>query len=89
MKSTANVRPTPTPTDAELAHQVKHFLNKNRGGCQRVGVRVDAGAVKLTGSVGSFFLRQVAIALAKQVSGVRHVLDEVKVDSDETAIGMR
>lgn len=89
MKSTAHVQPTANPTDAELAHQVKHLLNKSRGGCQRVGVHVDAGAVRLSGSVGSFFLRQVAIGLAKQLSGVRHVLDELKVDSDEAVIGKR
>jgi osmotically-inducible protein OsmY len=89
MKSTADVRPTANPIDAELAHQVKHFLNKSRGGCQRVEVQVDSGAVRLTGSVGSFFLRQAAIALAKQVSGDRHVLDELRVDSAEAVIGKR
>lgn len=71
------------PADAELVRQVKHTLSASRGGFQRIEVQVHATAVRLTGSVASFFRRQVAIALAKQVSGIRHVLDELEVECNE------
>ncbi|WP_391484821.1 BON domain-containing protein [Anatilimnocola aggregata] len=71
--------------DAELAHQVKRSLNTNRSGFQRIDVQVDAGAVRLTGLVRSYFLRQVAVSITKQVSGVRQVLDELAVDCNEGA----
>ncbi len=46
------------------------------------GVRCNAkqGVLKLTGSVGSFYLKQVAIGTARRLKGVHAVLDEIVVD---------
>jgi osmotically-inducible protein OsmY len=66
--------------DTDLARNVRQFLDTHRNGFQRVSIRSEKGTVRLSGHVGSFFLRQMAIAMAKRVAGVRHVVDDLKVD---------
>lgn len=83
----ADARPSADATDAHLARQVRLFLSANRASCSRISVRVEEGTVRLSGSVRSFFLRQTAIALAKQLAGVRYVVDDLEVDLEE--IGAR
>jgi osmotically-inducible protein OsmY len=66
--------------DADLARNVRLFLGAHRNGFQRITVWAESGTVRLSGPVGSFFLRQMAIAMAKRVAGVRHVVDDLEVD---------
>jgi osmotically-inducible protein OsmY len=68
--------------DADLAKNVGLCLNGIRGGFQRIGVSASGGTVKLTGFVGSFYLRQLAVETTKHVAGVRHVLDDLEVDPE-------
>jgi len=39
--------------------------------------------VRLSGPIRSILLRQLAIALSKQVVGVRRVVDDLEVDREE------
>lgn len=66
--------------DADLARNVRLFLGTHRNGFRRISVWAESGTVRLSGPVGSFFLRQMAIAMAKRVAGVRHVVDDLEVD---------
>jgi hypothetical protein len=45
-----------------------------------VSVRANDGVVELTGVVPSFYLRQLAIACARRVAGVRAVIDQIYVE---------
>jgi osmotically-inducible protein OsmY len=40
---------------------------------------VDESNIRLAGSVNSFYSRQLAVAAAKHVAGVRHVIDDISV----------
>ncbi len=67
-------------TSPELARKVKLFLHSHRKGFERIKVREDCGVITLSGHVGSFYLRQLAIALARRVAGVQRVTDVLQVD---------
>ena len=83
MNSAAKAQPCSEATDADLRERCIVRLVANRNGCSRIVVRVEEGSVRLSEPVRSFFLRQTAIALAKQVAGVRQVIDDVEVDGEE------
>jgi osmotically-inducible protein OsmY len=68
------------PADVVLAMQVREKLAATRRNLGDVAVIVDAGHVHLRGRVPSYRLRQVAIENARRVSGVRQVVDELRVD---------
>ena len=85
MESVADARSSADVANTELAKKVRLFLNANRTGFRGVGVWADEGTVRLSGSLRSFFLRQMAVALAKRVAGVRHVLDDLEVDLEEVS----
>jgi len=70
-------------TDADLARTVRLALCANRNGCSRIKVWADNGTVRLSGPIRSILLRQLAIALSKQVVGVRRVVDDLEVDREE------
>ena len=80
MNTATKAQPCSEATNADLARTVHRALCANRNGCRRIVVRVEEGIVRLSGPVHSFFLRQIAIALAKQVVGVRQVIDDLEVD---------
>ena len=80
MKRIADAQTTADATTFGLAERVKGFLNARRGGCSRVSVGAERGTIRLSGPVGSFFLRQMAVELAKQVDGVGDVVDDLQVD---------
>ena len=80
MNTAAKSQARSEATNADLARTVHPALCANRNGCSRIVVRVEEGTVRLSGPVRSFFLRQMAIALAKQVVGVRQVIDDLEVD---------
>ena len=83
MRPIADVQPTADTVDAELAKKVQLFLSANRRGFRRVSVCAEGETVRLAGPVDSFYLRQMAAALAKRVAGVRHVVDDLEVDQEE------
>jgi len=68
-------------TDTELAKKVQLFLSGNRRGLSRIDVYAEQGSVKLSGTVWSFFLRQLAVSVAKRVTGVHGVIDDLLVDT--------
>lgn len=80
-KPIANSGPVAEITDIELANNVRLFLSGNRRGLSQITVFAEQGTTKLSGSVASFFLRQMAISLAMKVAGVRRVVDDLEVDS--------
>jgi len=45
----------------------------------------DRGTVKLSGPMNSFYLRQLAISLARRLPGVLHVVDDMHVVLNQVA----
>lgn len=86
MRPSVDVQPTADTADAELAKKVQLFLSANRRGFRRVSVWAEGETVRLSGPVESFYLRQLAAALAKRVAGVRYVLDDLEVDQKRLAL---
>ena len=66
--------------DDELAKRVSRQLMARMRDLGKLRVQADQGTVCLSGPVGSYYLRQVAIASAMGVAGVRHIADEMQVD---------
>ncbi len=83
MKPIPDVCPAVDAADTELAKKVQHLLIASRGGYRWVNVQAEAGTVRLLGPVRSFFLRQLAVVLAKQVIGVRNVIDQLEVEREQ------
>jgi osmotically-inducible protein OsmY len=70
---------------AELAQRVRLALRATRRELARISVTAEAGTIRLAGSVGSFYAKQVAISAARQVAGVTTVIDELDVDEEAEA----
>ncbi len=87
MKPTADAQPLADAYDVDLARRVLLLLGANRTGFRRITVWAEERTVSLSGSVRSFFDRQSAVALAKQVVGVRRVVDNLVVDPGELGNG--
>lgn len=83
MKPLEVTRSYPDTTDTDLARNVRLVLSTNRSGYRSIRIRAEGGTVRLFGSVDSFFLRQMAIALAKQTVGVCHIVDDLEVETEE------
>jgi osmotically-inducible protein OsmY len=56
----------------QLSAKHHYELSKLLVSCRR-------GIVRLSGSVSSFHVRQLALAVTIQVEGVRHIVDEIHV----------
>lgn len=67
------------PIDVDLAERVRLSLHAHRRGLRQITVGAKAGTVRLSGSVTSFFLRQMAVETASRVGGVLHVVDDLDV----------
>ena len=80
MKPITDARPFAESTDANLARNVLLFPSANRRSFRQISVSAENGTIRLFGLVHSFSLRQVAIAMAKRVADVRHVVDDLEVD---------
>ena len=78
-KTFAENQPFPGEADADLNKKVKLYLCSNRPGFRQIGIGAKSGTVTLSGSVSSFFPRQLAVAAAKRVAGVRQVVDDLEV----------
>jgi osmotically-inducible protein OsmY len=82
MKPAADSPRCPPATDAELASAVQSYLNASRADYRQISVGAEGETVTLSGSVRTFFLRQTAVAIARQVAGVRRVVDDLVVDRE-------
>jgi osmotically-inducible protein OsmY len=71
-----------TPTDSELRHDVSQELKRDAhvAGAE-IGVSVEAGVVKLTGTVRNFVKRTAAEEAARRVVGVADVSNELQVSA--------
>jgi len=65
--------------ESDLEKRVRLFIASTRPGFAQLSVRADGATIHLSGQVGSFYLRQLAISAAKRVAGVQQVIDEVEV----------
>lgn len=70
---------TKTVDQPELEKRVRLFLTAARTDFMQLSVRADGERVYLSGLVGSFYLRQLAICAARRVAGVHNVVDEIEV----------
>jgi hypothetical protein len=69
----------PLVGETELERRVKLYMAATRPELSRLGVRASGSTVRLTGRVGSFYLRQLALAAAQRVAGVQCVADDIEV----------
>jgi hypothetical protein len=74
----------PHVAEEELERRVRLYLVATRPELARLDVQVQGSAVVLTGRVGSFYLRQLALAAAQRVAGVQEVADAIEVASAST-----
>jgi hypothetical protein len=66
--------------DAALQERVVAYLaTRNFQSFRRLNVRASRGVVSLTGQLGSYYERQVAIESARRVAGVSRVVDRIVV----------
>lgn len=81
MVATAEGPPVVEFTEDELlARNVRNFvLGRIQPATNHVDVEADGGTVTLRGRVGSFYQKQLWLHGAKQVAGVRRVIDELDV----------
>jgi osmotically-inducible protein OsmY len=82
MKPAADFQRGIPAADADLASAVHSYLNASRADYRQVSVGAEGGTITLSGSVRTFFLRQTAVAIARQVAGVRRVIDDLEVDRE-------
>ena len=69
-----------TSDDEQLARRVRNFiLARIMPTANFVEVQADRGIVTLTGSVGTFYQKQLWLNGAQRVAGVRGVIDEIEV----------
>lgn len=66
--------------DIELATEIARVLRSVRRGLKRVSVEAKGGTVRLTGTVSSFYLRQMAAMTTRDMVGVFHIVDDIDVD---------
>lgn len=69
-----------SPQDAALSETVKEKLSADKAvNLERVDVKTNNGTVTLSGAVPSLEARERAIKLAWQVTGVKTVVDHLRV----------
>jgi len=68
--------------DEDLARRVRLFLGtRNLAALRRFRIQARNGEVTIEGAVRSYYERQLAIAGAKRVAGVRQVIDMILVET--------
>lgn len=65
--------------EPDLADRVRRSLQAHSSGFAHVCVTATAAEVRLRGPVRTFYLRQRAIAVARQAAGARQVVDNLEV----------
>ena len=64
----------------DLARRVALTLSQQLGiGSERIHVAAHDGEVVLSGRVGTYYRRQLALAGARRVAGVRRIVDQIEV----------
>ncbi len=72
-------------TDRELQHRVRNALYDRRLlKNDDVAIATTNGTVTLTGRVKSYYARQLVVHCCLHVPGVRNVVDEIGVGTQET-----
>ena len=67
-------------TASDLARRVALMLSQQLGiGSERIHVAAHDGQVVLSGRVGTYYRRQLALAGARRVAGVRNIVDQIEV----------
>ena len=67
-------------TDNLLASQIStNLAGTNRPNLKRLAVDVHGGHVTLSGSVGSFYEKQIAIQTCRVLTGIERLIDAVEV----------
>jgi osmotically-inducible protein OsmY len=67
-------------TDYVLAHEIStHLAETNRASLKRLSVDVSGGHVTLSGMVGSFYEKQIAIQTCRVLTGIERLIDAVEV----------
>jgi hypothetical protein len=67
------------PGEHDLARRVRLYLAAQRPELGKLLVEVEGESVRLAGPVRSFYVRQLALAVASRVAGVQHIVDEIEV----------
>lgn len=78
-----NVEPQPlqVAADEELRQRVCRYLaHSGHYPVRTLDVCATNGIVILRGTVPTYYVRQLAIACAQRVAGVRSVVDEIQID---------
>lgn len=66
-------------SDVELARRIQLAFNQRSSGLKNVMPTVRGGTVILSGTVKSFYHRQLAIECARHIPNVYDVIDEIDV----------
>jgi len=67
--------------DVDLENRVSRYLNGlHYPSFKKLRIEADRGCVTISGTVGSFYERQVAISSSQQVAGVLKLVDQILVD---------
>lgn len=77
--ASASTRCSSTTPDEDLEVRLGLYLKAKHPALSRISVAVHSGTARLWGAVGSFYLRQLAIAATTRVAGVRQVIDDIEV----------
>ena len=75
MFANIEINPPEAATGNDLGKCVKLYLLARHPELRQLEVAVYGGTVRLTGPVSSIYMRQLAVAAAKRVAGVRGVED--------------
>ena len=79
--------PANDQANLEFSQRLRHRMLVQRGELRCVAVKAERGTITLEGTVGSYYLKQLAVTLARQTTGVTHVIDHLKVGGlEERAI---
>lgn len=66
--------------DDDVARRAQTFLSRQHfPALQNLELKVERGELRLIGTVGSFYEKQIAMSVCQRVPGVLAFVDEVKV----------
>ncbi len=74
----------PQINEFDLENRVTLHLHSLRPEFRNLRVEAQGGAVRLSGRVTSFYLRQLAFAATRRVAGVQRVSDAIEVPEAPT-----
>jgi osmotically-inducible protein OsmY len=70
----------PPAVDEDLERRVRNYLHRrSHASLRRLHVVAEAGTVRLSGDVSSFYEKQLAISACQRVAGVRRLVDDLCV----------